>query len=135
MPDDLARAMEVALEAATSAGDLIRADFHRPGGPRGHGSHADVDVEAERLIRARLLAAFPDWGYRGEETGSAGVVPPPRFLWLVDPNDGTVNYLQGVRGSSVSVALLRDRQPVLGIALERAGAIALRPASAGLPAS
>ena len=115
MPDDLARAMEVALEAATSAGDLVRADFHRSGGPRGHGSHADVDVEAERLIRARLLAAFPDWGYRGEETGSAGVVPPPRFLWLVDPNDGTVNYLQGVRGSSVSVALLRDRQPVLGI--------------------
>jgi ADP-ribosylglycohydrolase/fructose-1,6-bisphosphatase/inositol monophosphatase family enzyme len=74
-----------------------------------------VDVEAERVIRARLQQAFPDWGYRGEETGSSGVAVQPRYLWLVDPNDGTVSYLQGVRGSAVSIALLRDRQPVLGV--------------------
>jgi ADP-ribosyl-[dinitrogen reductase] hydrolase len=74
-----------------------------------------VDEEAEQLIRSRLLAAFPDWGYRGEETGSTGVNPPPQYLWLVDPNDGTASYLQGYRGSAVSIALLRDRQPVLGV--------------------
>jgi fructose-1,6-bisphosphatase/inositol monophosphatase family enzyme/ADP-ribosylglycohydrolase len=94
---------------------MIRADFHRPGGPRGHGDHADVDLEAEQLIRARLTAAFPDWGYRGEETGSSPMEPPPRYVWLVDPNDGTRSFLQGYRGSSVSIALLRDRQPVLGV--------------------
>ena len=94
---------------------MIRADFHRPNGPRGHGDHADVDLEAEQLIRARLTSAFPDWGYRGEETGSSPMDPPPRYVWLVDPNDGTRSFLQGYRGSSVSIALLRDCQPVLGI--------------------
>ena len=113
--NDLARALDVAVAAAREAGATLRAEFHRPDGPRGHGSHADVDVEVERVIRARLLDAFPDWGYRGEETGSAGVDPAPRFLWLIDPNDGTRNYLMGDRGPAASIALLRDREPVLGV--------------------
>lgn len=115
MSDELARALDVALGAAREAAATLRAEFHRPGGPRGRGAHADVDIEVERVIRARLLGAFPDWGYRGEETGSAGVDPPPRFLWLVDPNDGTRNYLMGDRGPAVSIGLLRDREPVLGV--------------------
>jgi ADP-ribosylglycohydrolase/fructose-1,6-bisphosphatase/inositol monophosphatase family enzyme len=113
--DELAGPRAVAIEAALEAGAMVRREFHRTGGPRGYGGHADVDEEAERVIRVRLQQAFPDWGYRGEETGSAGVEPNPRYLWLVDPNDGTVSFLQGVRGSSVSIALLRDRQPVLGV--------------------
>jgi len=113
--DELSSALNAAIAAAREAGALIRSEFHRPGGPRGYGGHAEVDEEAERLIRARLEQAFPEWGYRGEETGSARVDPSPRYLWLVDPNDGTVAFLQGVRGSSVSIALLRDRQPVLGV--------------------
>ncbi len=115
MADELTGALSVAIEAAREAGAMVRGEFHRPGGPRGYGGHAEVDEEAERIIRARLQRAFPDWGYRGEETGSSRVDPPPRYLWLVDPNDGTVAFLQGVRGSSVSIALLRDRQPVLGV--------------------
>src|SRR5581483_3591166 len=102
-------------EAAVAAGSLIREDFHRPGGARGHDDHAEVDEEAEVLIRGKLLTAFPEWGYRGEETGSANLDPPPRFIWLVDPNDGTRSYLEGYRGNAVSIALLRDREPVLGV--------------------
>src|SRR4051794_22151194 len=94
---------------------MIRSEFHLPNGPRGHWDHAEVDDEAEAMIRAALLSAFPDWGYRGEETGSANVDPPPRYVWLVDPNDGTTSYLQGYRGNAVSIALLRDQQPVLGV--------------------
>jgi fructose-1,6-bisphosphatase/inositol monophosphatase family enzyme len=104
---ELSGALEVAIAAAREAGAMIRADFHLPGGARGRWAHADVDDEAEAVIRRRLLDAFPEWGYRGEETGSARVDPPPKYLWLVDPNDGTVGFLQGVRGSAVSIALLR----------------------------
>jgi fructose-1,6-bisphosphatase/inositol monophosphatase family enzyme len=58
------------VEAAREAGALLRQEFLKPGGPAGHGSHAEVDKPAEWLIRQRLLAATPEWGYRGEETGS-----------------------------------------------------------------
>lgn len=107
-------ALELAVEAARAAGDLLRADFHRAGGPRGKIDKAEADVEAEHAIRARLRAAFPDWGYLGEETGAApGAGGAP--VWLVDPNDGTRDYLKGRRGSSVSIGLVHAGQPVLGV--------------------
>jgi ADP-ribosylglycohydrolase/fructose-1,6-bisphosphatase/inositol monophosphatase family enzyme len=110
---DLASALSVAARAAREAGALLRQEFHRPGGPRGHGGHAEIDRPSEEAIRGRLLAAFP-WGYLGEETGQAGPADGP-YLWLVDPNDGTRAYLQGWRGSAVSIAALRDGVPVLGV--------------------
>jgi ADP-ribosylglycohydrolase/fructose-1,6-bisphosphatase/inositol monophosphatase family enzyme len=113
MPD-LSRALEVAVAAARAAGDLLRADFHRPGGPRGHGDKAEADVEAERVIRERLLAAFPGWGYLGEETGAVAGRPGAP-VWLVDPNDGTRDFLMGRRGSSVSIGLVQEGRPLLGV--------------------
>jgi len=106
--------LDVVTSVVIAAGNLIRKDFHRAGGPRGHGHHAEVDEEAERVIRERLLEAFPDWGYLGEETGSAGP-SDAEYRWLVDPNDGTASYLKGMRGSAVSVGLVRDGLPVLGV--------------------
>src|SRR5437870_10417592 len=110
----LERALSVAVDSALQAGARLRADFHRPGGPRGGGDKADADTEAEREIRSRLTAAFPRWGYRGEETG---VQPgePGEPIWLVDPNDGTRDYLAGRRGSAVSIGLLHEGRPVLGV--------------------
>lgn len=111
---ELKAALEVALEAAQAAGAILRTDLHRPGGPGGHIDKADADLEAEHVIRARLLAAFPDWGYLGEETGA--VLPPAGApVWLVDPNDGTSDYLKGRRGSAVSIGLAAGGRPVLGV--------------------
>jgi fructose-1,6-bisphosphatase/inositol monophosphatase family enzyme len=106
-------ALSLAIDAARAAGAILRAEFHRPGGPRGSGGHAPADEEAEQLIRQRLLATYPKWGYRGEETGFVAGAEP--FLWLVDPNDGTSSFLKGYRGSAVSIALLQDEVPVLGV--------------------
>jgi ADP-ribosylglycohydrolase/fructose-1,6-bisphosphatase/inositol monophosphatase family enzyme len=111
---DYRGALRTATEAALAAGDLLRREFHRPGGPRGTPGHAPVDEEAERIIRQRLLAAFPDWSYRGEETG-AQRGPDARHCWLVDPNDGTAVFQKGHRGSAVSIGLLCDGVPVLGV--------------------
>lgn len=99
--------LRVAIEAARAAGDLLRRDFLKPGGPSGHGAHAEADERAEEVIRRRLLDAAPDWGYRGEETAPGGLVGPDgHHVWLVDPNDGTHAYLKGFRGSAVSIGLL-----------------------------
>ncbi len=92
---------------------MLRAEFHRPGGPRGAGGHADVDEQAERLIREILLSEFP-WSYRGEELGFTPG-PSDKQLWLVDPHDGTSVFLSGRRGSAVSIAALQDGVPVLGV--------------------
>lgn len=104
----------IVISAVKEAGDLIRQDFHRTGGPRGSGHHAEVDEEAEWVIRKWLLEAFPNWGYLGEETGAAGPAGA-EYRWLVDPNDGTASYLKGMRGSAVSVGLVREGVPVLGV--------------------
>jgi ADP-ribosylglycohydrolase/fructose-1,6-bisphosphatase/inositol monophosphatase family enzyme len=111
--NDYRQALATAVDAARAAGDLLREDFYRSGGPRGAGDYADADTEAEQLIRDRLRAASP-WGYRGEELG-ATPGEDGSHLWLVDPNDGTRAYLKGWRGSAVSIGLLRDTTPVLGV--------------------
>lgn len=110
----LARALELAIAAAREAGDVLREDFHRSAGPRGSGDKAEADLEAEHVIRSRLLETFRGWGYLGEETGrQAGDAGAP--IWLVDPNDGTRDYLVGRRGSAVSIGLVHERRPVLGV--------------------
>ena len=108
------RALDVALLAAREAGRILLADFHRRDGPRGAVDKADADLEAEGVIRGRLLAASPSWGYLGEETGRVDGAPGEP-IWLVDPNDGTRDYLAGQRGSAVSIGLLAEGRPVLGV--------------------
>ena len=81
---DYQQALQIAIAAAREAGAILREDLHRPDGPRGGGSHADADDEAEWVIRQCLLAAT-DWSYLGEETGSQEG-SDPRHRWLVDPN-------------------------------------------------
>jgi len=112
--DSFAPYLDLAIRAAHAAGDLLRADFHLPTGPRGEGDKAPADTEAEQLVRDMLLAAQADWGFLGEETGSVpGASGAP--IWVVDPNDGTRDYIKGRRGSAVSIALVWRRRPVLGV--------------------
>lgn len=107
-----ANLLSEAINAAHEAGALIRAEFHRDGGPRGHGSKAAVDDEVEALLKARLQRLHP-CRWNGEETTRDGV--DARDVWVIDPQDGTRDFLQGRRGSAISIALLRDLRPVLGV--------------------
>lgn len=115
----LARALDVARSAARAAADLLRAEFFRPGGPRGEPGHCPADEEAEDLIRGILDAVFPEYGVIGEERPERDRKPrdPASHAWLVDPNDGTSDFQRGLRGASVSIALLRGGAPVLGVVL------------------
>jgi ADP-ribosylglycohydrolase len=110
-------ALRVAVGAARGAGALLRDELHRPGGPRGARDHSPADLEAETLIRAALTAAFPAYGLRAEEDPSADrpCTDAAGHFWLVDPNDGTSAFLEGTRGPSVSIALVRGELPVLGV--------------------
>ena len=72
-----------------------------------------VDRESEELIRARILQARPDDSFLGEEgddvLGTSGV------RWVVDPIDGTVNYLYDIPTYAVSIAVEYDGETVAEI--------------------
>lgn len=112
-PQSLEGVLSAAIAAAEAAGERLYAEFHRPGGPRGERGKAPVDTEIEEALRTALQAAL-DCDFLGEETGlKQGSVTGWR--WLVDPHDGTTDFLKGYRGSAVSVGLLRGATPVLGV--------------------
>ncbi len=76
----------------------------------------EVDRAAEQLIRSRLLAARPDDGFLGEEGDSRETASG--VTWVVDPIDGTVNFLYGIPQYSVSVAAVIAGDAVAGVVLD-----------------
>ncbi|MFI0777197.1 inositol monophosphatase family protein [Streptomyces sp. NPDC021212] len=119
MTDSLnAELLELALEVARRAGDLLR-----DGRPADLGVAAtksspidvvtEMDVASEKLITDFLAQHRPEDGVLGEEgassEGSSGV------RWVIDPLDGTVNYLYGLPSWAVSIAVERDGEPVVGV--------------------
>jgi myo-inositol-1(or 4)-monophosphatase len=73
----------------------------------------DIDRASEQLIVSAIRARFPDHSIMAEEGG--GMFDHSRPTWLIDPIDGTNNYAHGFPVFSVSLALLRDGAPLLGI--------------------
>jgi ADP-ribosylglycohydrolase/fructose-1,6-bisphosphatase/inositol monophosphatase family enzyme len=112
---DLAAALAVALHAVADARHLLLSECARPTGPRGDIGSCDADVEAETLIQTQLLRAFPTWGFIGEETGIQNPNALDNPVWIVDPNDGTTSMQRGYRGHAISVGLVHDELPVLGV--------------------
>ncbi len=111
-------ALEQAVLAAKEAGNVLLEELRRPEGPRGTAGHSPADDEAEARIRRRLELAFPTFGIRGEELSSQDRASsdPHHHVWLLDPNDGTSAFVKhGARGSAVSIGLLRNGVPVLGV--------------------
>jgi ADP-ribosyl-[dinitrogen reductase] hydrolase len=106
-------ALSRVVAAVEEEAERLRQEFYRPDGPRGRRGHCEADREIEERLRAKLQAILP-CQFAGEETGmSAGT--EPGFTWLVDPQDGTFEFMSGRRGSAVSVALLRGITPVMGV--------------------
>lgn len=72
-----------------------------------------ADVESEQAIAKIIRKAFPDHGFYGEETGRHG--DDSRYLWLIDPIDGTKSFVRGYPFFSVQIALLHQGNLVLGV--------------------
>ncbi|HEX9032441.1 MAG TPA: inositol monophosphatase family protein [Streptosporangiaceae bacterium] len=112
-PDDL---LGLACAVACEAGELLAGRHGRPAVVATKTSPTDVvtemDQAAERLIRSRILAERPGDAILGEEGGQTGGDAPVR--WVVDPLDGTVNYLYGLPDWAVSIAAEVRGQVVAG---------------------
>jgi myo-inositol-1(or 4)-monophosphatase len=110
--------LDLALEAARRAGELLR-----DGRPADLGVAAtksspidfvtEMDIAAEKLITGFLAEHRPDDGFLGEEGASTAGTSGVR--WVIDPLDGTVNYLYGLPTWAVSIAAERDGETVVGV--------------------
>lgn len=118
-----AELLEVALDAARAAAELVRGRAAAGVSVEAtKSSDTDVVTEADRasetLIRDRIRGARPDDAFLGEEgddeAGTSGV------RWVIDPIDGTVNFLYGLPEFSVSIAAERDGVLVAGVVINGA---------------
>ncbi|KQT88110.1 inositol monophosphatase family protein [Aurantimonas sp. Leaf443] len=116
--------LHVMTQAAMKAGRSLVRDFGEVQnlqvsmkGPADFVSNADR--RAEEIVFQELSRARPDWGFLMEERG---VVEgkDPQHRWIVDPLDGTTNFLHGIPMFSVSIALEREGQIVAGVVLNPA---------------
>lgn len=114
--------LAVAADAARAGGAVVSAAFRTGAFGVSEKSRADfvteVDVAAERAIVAVVRAAFPDHAILTEEgTGSDGAGAAP-YRWVVDPLDGTTNFIRGIPFVAVSVGVERRGVPVAGAVLD-----------------
>lgn len=113
MPDD----RSLIETAAREAGALALRYFGRSvrSWDKGGGNNpvCEADLALDRLLHERLLTGRPGNGWLSEETADNPARLACSDVWVVDPIDGTRDFLRGRTGFAVSIALVRDGQPVL----------------------
>lgn len=102
--------LDLALTAAHAAGALIRAAATDPAAlqiraKRPNDFVTQVDLASEKVIAQTLLGRFPGHALRGEEAAQAHGTVDADHVWIVDPLDGTNNFIHGYPAYSISIAL------------------------------
>lgn len=108
--------LQVAKEAAVIGGSILKENFRKikssdiqSKGIKDFVTY--VDRLSEERIRNYILSVYPDHSFLGEEDGSFG---NSEFVWIVDPLDGTKNYIAGFEIFAVSVALRHENEYIAG---------------------
>lgn len=111
--------MNVMVRAAERAGRALIRDFGEVDqlqvSRKGPGDFVSAaDLKAEQVVKEELKKGRPEYGFLMEESGvSAG--SDPSHVWIVDPLDGTTNFLHGLPHFCVSIALARDNEVIAGV--------------------
>jgi myo-inositol-1(or 4)-monophosphatase len=111
---DLQELVRVAEVAARAGGEIVLAGSDDPSNVREKSPGdwvSDVDTSSERTIAALLAEAAPGIPFFGEESGGTR----SELEWICDPLDGTANFLHGFPSVGVSVALVREGVPIVGV--------------------
>ncbi len=107
--------LNIALKAARrAAGIMNRAalDLNRVAVAQ-KGTHdfvTEVDRQCEQIIIETLKDAYPDYAVLAEESGESGNVEEAEFCWIIDPLDGTTNFIHGFPHYAISIALANEGQ-------------------------
>lgn len=111
--------LNLMIKAARKAGRSLVKDFREVENlqvsSKGPGDFVSkADKEAERIIKEELMSARPTYGWLGEETGGEDGADPTR-RWIVDPLDGTTNFLHAIPHFAINIALQRDGAVVAAV--------------------
>lgn len=115
---------EVAIAAAKKAGAITLRYFETAVEREVKADKSFVtiaDREAEAAIIAEIKKYFPGHGILGEECGEKRFASPSPLQWIIDPLDGTGNFVNGIPLFSVSIAALKDGVPVVGVVYQPVG--------------
>jgi myo-inositol-1(or 4)-monophosphatase len=113
---DILNNLEIAKKAAHEAGNILlnlKAELNKENTSSGKDIKLKADIEAEKLIKEYLLSKS-DIPILGEETG-ASASDLGEIFWVVDPLDGTANYSRNIPICCVSIALISNLDPVIGV--------------------
>ncbi len=113
------RDLSLLIDAARAAGEIAARHWTRDpetwDKPGGHGPVTEADLEIDRMLRAELTAARPDYGWLSEETeDSAARLSRPR-TFIVDPIDGTRSFIDGQKNFAHSLAVVKNGQVTAGV--------------------
>ena len=116
--------LNIMIKAARKAGRSLVKDFREVENlqvsSKGPGDFVSkADMAAEEILRSELMEARPNYGWLGEETGETAGTDPTR-RWIVDPLDGTTNFLHGMPHWAVSIALEHKGEIVAGVVFDAA---------------
>ncbi|XP_045193592.1 inositol monophosphatase 1-like isoform X2 [Mercenaria mercenaria] len=121
MGDEIQEYFKTGLEVAKEAGERVKTDFYKIKKIEMKENYADLVTETDKavedLIMLRLSKKYPSHKFIGEETVSAGghcelTVDP---TWIIDPIDGTTNFVHGIPHTCISIGLAVNKQIVAGI--------------------
>lgn len=118
MPD-IHHILEVAKDAVLSSSEIIFNSLDRPKIVDYKGKSnlvTQTDRESEENIKSIISKSFPDHGILGEETGDTKSNSP--YLWVIDPLDGTTNFVHDYPSYAVSIGVLYEGQPIVGVIME-----------------
>ena len=114
---ELDSCMETAKSAAMLAGKFLKSNQGEDLKillNQGRDIKLQLDIDTEEIIKD-YISAHSSFSILGEETGLSDDLD--EYYWVVDPLDGTSNFLREIPISCVSIALMQDMQPVLGLSL------------------
>jgi len=112
------REMTVAQEAARAAGKVILRWYEGEYTVRDKSSDSPVteaDTEANQCIHEHITAAFPDDGWLSEETSDSPSRLDKKRVWVIDPLDGTKEFIKHIPEFCVCIGLVENGEPILGV--------------------
>jgi len=110
--------LNIAINAAKEAGDIIMGYYKADYEIKDKGYHNPVttaDFAADSYLKKTLMEARPDYGWLSEETVDSPERLSKKYVWVVDPLDGTKEFVEGVPNFVVSVALVENGKPIVGV--------------------